>query len=378
MNILRQVLLVLEHMSKKTIVHLIQSLDSGGCENMLLRTLPLMKKFNHIIVTLNRRGGLADKFEKKGIRVININQKSLVDLFSYRRLKLKLKEISPSLIITYLFHADLIGRLYVQSFINCKVIPFLRTTYNHKNYWQARLFETITKSLVYKYIANSEAVKDFYVHKIGVSKNKIIVIPNGIDVDYYNSIPKDYKLRTKLGIKQSDKVIICVANFHINKGHKYLLEAFEQVYKKYKNIKLLLVGDGSEKENLKNQIKFYDSKNNIIFLGKRDDVPYLLKISNIFVLPTLFEGMSNSILEAMACGLPIIATNIPENIYILNDNSALLVPIKNSHALSHNIVRLITNHKLRSFVENNAKRKANINFDLDNIARILSKEIDEL
>ena len=362
-------------MSKKTVVHLIQSLDNGGCENMLLRTLPLMKKFDHVIITIHIRGELSDKFEEKGIKVVNINQKSLVDIASYCRLKNKINELKPSLIITYLFHADLIGRLLIQSTSKINVIPFLRTTYNHKNYWQARLFEKTTKGLVYKYLANSEAVKEYYVNKIGVENNKITVIPNGIDIDYYNSIPKDPNLRKNLDIKQFDKVIICVANFHINKGHKYLLEAFEDVYKTNKNIKLLLVGDGVEKDNLKNQINSYDSKDNIHFLGKRDDVPSLLKISDLFVLPTLFEGMSNSILEAMACGLPIITTNIPENISILNNNCALLVPIKNAHVLSQNIVKLISNSKLRSNIGNNAKHKVINSFDLNNIVRILSKEI---
>lgn len=361
-------------MSKKTIVHLIQSLDNGGCENMLLRTLPLMKKFNHVIITLNRRGGLADKFQEKGIRVININQKSLVDLLSYRRLNIKLKEINPSLIITYLFHADLIGRLYVQSFIKVKVIPFLRTTYNHKNFWQARLIEKITNSLVYKYLANSEAVKDFYVHKIGVSKNKITVIPNGIDIDYYNSIPKDYKLRTKLGLKRPDIVIICVANFHINKGHKYLLEAFEQVYKKNKNIKLLLVGDGSEKENLKNQIKSYDSKNNIIFLGKRDDVPFLLKISDMFVLPTLFEGMSNSIMEAMASGLPVITTDILENKeLIINKKSGMLISANSSKTIIEVMQALIINQKTRIEIGLNGQKIIKDWYGIKTVSLIMEK-----
>ncbi|MFZ3069223.1 MAG: glycosyltransferase [Microgenomates group bacterium] len=356
-------------MSKKVIVHLIQSLDSGGCENMLLRTLPLMKKFDHVIITLNKRGNLADKFEGKGVRVVNINQKSLVDLFSYRRLKIKIKQLKPNLIITYLFHADLIGRLYLQSISKIKVVPFLRTTYNHKNYWQARLFEKLTKGLVYEYLANSEAVKDYYVNQIGVKKNNITVIPNGIDIDYYNSIPKDLTLRKNMGIKLSDTVIICVANLHVNKGHKYLLEAFELLYKTNKNIKLLLVGDGVEKENLLNQIYSYHSKNYILFLGNRNDVPLLLKISDIFVLPTLFEGMSNAILEAMAVGLPVISTKIPENISILGAND--LVESESSESIYQKLFQYLSGVSLSNMIIKQ-KKIIKSNFDLS----IVSKDFE--
>ena len=204
------------------------------------------------------------------------------------------------------------------------------------------------------------------------------VIPNGIDTDYFDKIPKDQTLRKKLGIHDDDIVLISVANLHVNKGHKFLLEAFESLYKNHGNIKLLLIGDGTEKENLLKQIKNYNSKNSILFLGTRNDVPKLLKISDIFVLPTIFEGMSNAIMEAMACELPIITTNIPENLSILNNNSALLIPSKNTHALLQSINKLITNSKLRRSLGKNAKRKIISSFNLNKIARNLSDNIDEL
>lgn len=373
MNTQRRELLVLEHMSKKVMAHLIQSLDSGGCENMLLRTLPLVKKFDHVIITLNKRGDLADKFEEKGVRVVNINQKSLIDLFSYRRLNIKIKELKPNLIITYLFHADFIGRLYLQLISKINVVPFLRTTYNHKNYWQARLFEKVTKGLVYKYLANSEAVKNYYVNQIGVEENKITVIPNGIDTDYYNNILKDPNLEKKLGIKQDETVLICVANLHINKGHKYLLEAFEEIYKTNKKIKLLLVGDGAEKETLQKQIKNYNSKNNILFLGIRKDIPVLLKTSDIFILPTLFEGMSNAIMEAMACGIPVATSNINENMELLGKTGGFYFRPNNSNAISKTIESIITSEKKAQKIAKNGKDIISKGYDIRLISSNLSK-----
>jgi glycosyltransferase involved in cell wall biosynthesis len=358
-------------MNRKTI-HLIQSLDNGGCENMLLRTLPLLSDFEHIIITLKKEGELSPKFKENNIQVINLDQKSLLNLSSYKRLLNIIKKIHPDIIITYLFHADVIGRLFIQKRTNLKVIPFLRTTYNHKKYWIPRLFEKLTYKQVPHYLANSESVKEF-ITKIGADKNNVTVIPNGIDTGFYDKIPRDEKLRKSFGIKKEDLNIICVANLHINKGHKYLFEAFENIYKENKNINLLIVGDGDEKENLLKQIENYQSKNNILFLGKRNDVPRLLKISDIFVLPTLFEGMSNAIMEAMASGLPIITTNIPENKELIeNKKTGFLIPVKNSEKIADKIIYLLENQNKRENIGKKAKNQIAENFETKKVIKKLT------
>lgn len=353
---------------------MIQSLDNGGCENMLLRALPLVNSFEHLIITLNKKGELAEKFEKAGLRVLDIGQKNIFDFSAYHRLKNAIKNYNPDLIISYLFHADMIGRFFVQSSTRKKVIPFLRTTYNHPKYRIARLLEKLSKRMVEHYLANSESVKNYYAENIGVAPNKITVIPNGIDVTDYDRVSRDENLRTILEIKKDDIALICVANFHINKGHKYLLEAFENVYKNNNKIKLLLVGDGDERNNLLNQIKNYASEKNIIFLGKRSDVPQLLKISDIFVLPTLFEGMSNAIMEAMASGLPIITTDIPENTELLsNRTSGILIAPNNPKAIENAIKDITNNKKFKLFIRSNAKRFILERFSLETTASRLQK-----
>ncbi len=338
---------------KKKIIHIIQSLGNGGCENMLLRMLPLLNAFEHTIITLKEPGELAPKFATAGITVKTI---------PWIQLRKKVIKESPDIIITYLFHADMISRLLLR-FKNIPVSPFLRTTYNHPKYLIARILEWITKPLVKHYLANSKAVKDFYVKRIGVSSEKITAIPNGIDIEYFDSITPNPALRKSLGINPNDFVIICVANLHINKGHRYLLEAFEMC--SLKNTKLLLVGDGNEKESLLHQIENYQSKENILLLGQRTDVPQLLKISNLFVLPTLFEGMSNAIMEAMATGLPVITTDIPENRLLIENNiSGILIPTQDSEAIIHALNTLILDKGLSKTLGKSGKEFLRQNFSL--------------
>lgn len=333
---------------KKKILHLIQSLGSGGCENMLLRTLPLLPDFEHTIITLKEPGELAPKFVSAGITVKTVGCEHILNFAGIRRLRDVVRDTKPDIVVTYLFHADMLGRLTLFSVTDAPIIPFLRTTYNHPRYWIARLFEWLTQPLVRHYLANSEAVKDFYVRHIGVVAEKISVIPNGIDTDFFDHLTADPKLRESLSINQSDFVIICVANLHLNKGHQFLLEAFESIYSDYPHIKLLVVGDGEERKNIETMIQSFHSKDAIQLLGRRNDVPALLKISNLFVLPTLFEGQSNAILEAMAAGVPVITTDIPENqALIINSVTGLLVRPEDDRMLKDAILAALTDSSTR-------------------------------
>lgn len=343
--------------NKKKILHVIQSLGNGGWENALLRLLPLLTdKFEHHVIALRELGELAPRFAEKGIPVTTVHWSGFFDIPGYRRLLSETRQFAPNAIITYLFHADMIGRLFLQKKISVSIIPFLGTTYNHPRYWSARVLERLTKKFVRHYLANSPAVKDFYVNKLNIPEEKITIIPTGIDVNYFNATTPDPKLKASLGIKPQDFVIICVANLHINKGHRYLLRAIDVIYQKHPDIHLLIVGDGAERENLKNQIKEYASRNNVSFLGRRTDVPQLLKISDCFVLPTLFEGMSNAIMEAMASSLPVITTDIPENRALVeNGKTGILVPAKDASRIAASIHLLTSDPEKRRFLGGTAK-----------------------
>lgn len=370
-------------MATKTFLHLIRSLDNGGCENTLLRTLPVLNtqttNQHHIIITIRHPGKLGTIFGKQGVTVVAVNQRNWFDIAGYIRLIKLLKKYQPVIIITYLIHADIIGRVIIQPLLGIRVIPFLRTTYNHPRYRLARLFERLSKPFIHQYLANSEAVKQFYVMRIGVMPKKIAVTPNGIDTEYFDSIVPDSHLRNSLGITPNDYVIICIANLHPYKGHKYLLEAFEKVFSHYPSIRLLIAGDGKERQNLLEQITTYQSKNHIHFLGQRSDVPQLLKISQLFVLPTLFEGMSNAIMEAMAAGTPIITTDIPENRELITNNqNGLLVPPKNSTALSTTIQHLIDHPTLMNRLGQKAKKKATNQLSLQQTTLKLANEYHRL
>ncbi|TXH07763.1 MAG: glycosyltransferase [Candidatus Moraniibacteriota bacterium] len=366
-SILKLELPALEPMAlRKKIIHLVPTLERGGSEMSQLRMLPYLNdEIESIFITLKQEGSLAPKFREKDITVIAINQKGLWDFVSYVRLLKILRSLHPNLIVTHLLYADIVGRFLVQFFVTPPVIASLATTYNFPSYWPARLFERLTKYFTKGYIANAEIVKKTYVEKFGVPEKKITVLTTGMDTEALSSLVPDASLRQSLGIDAHDTVLISVANLHINKGHRYLLEAFEELYPTYPETKLLLVGDGLERENLENQVKNYQSKNAILFLGKRSDVPQLLALSHIFVLPTFFEGMCNAIMEAMTRGLAVVTTDIQENQELItHKKTGLLCPIRNTKSLSELLELLLQNTTLRNTIGEAAKQSIDRRYNL--------------
>lgn len=333
-------------MTKKKILHLISGLDVGGTELQLLKILPkLQNNFDNRVCCIRGHGPVGKLLNQKGVPVYYLDLRKIYDfqmIFKFRKV---IKEFKPDILVTYLIHADLFGRTFGKMFSVKKIVCSQRGVLLQWEY--LRKVDRLTKFLVTKYLVQTEVTKKELMGKLNLSKEKFTVIPNSIDVNFYKKLARNLTLRKKLGVAPSETAIICVGNFHLSKGHRYLLEAFEAVYQKNKKVKLLLAGDGAEKENLKKQIKKYRSKENIIFLGKRTDIPKLLKISDIFVLPTLGEGMSNAILEAMATGLPAIVTDIPQNKEVIEEGkTGVLVPHRDSASIAKSIIKIINNPQL--------------------------------
>lgn len=348
------------------VVHLIPTLERGGSEMSQLRMLPLLgKDVEHVFVTLRQSGSLSPQFEERGLRVFSLHQSHLLDIRSYIKLIELLNKLAPDLIVSHLLVADLVGRFIVQPFVPYRVVSSLATTYNFPRYWYARLIERFTRYFCQGYIANAHIVKETYVRKFHVPEQKITVLTTGMDTSLFRSLIPDAQLRQEIGIQPTDIVFICVANLHINKGHRYLLEAFEQLFQKNQNIKLLLVGDGDERSSLEQQREQYLSHASIEFLGKRPDVPKLLKLAHVFVLPTFFEGMCNAIMEAMASGLPVVTTNIPENRELVTHNeTGLLCEVGDTTSLTQALDTLLHDSEARERLGRSAARSIEERYEL--------------
>ena len=147
-------------------------------------------------------------------------------------------------------------------------------------------------------------------------------IHNGIDIARYNKQlgqAEAVALKTQLHLPIDVPIITTVGRLHPQKGHSYLLKAIPEILRVHSEVHFLWVGDGSLSEELKRQVDLAGLSNKITFAGVRSDIPDILAISNLFVLPSLWEGLPNVVLEAMAAGVPVVATNVDGTPELIKD-----------------------------------------------------------
>lgn len=190
-----------------------------------------------------------------------------------------------------------------------------------------------------------------------ISNKEILVIPNGIDMDRSNNLSPNFKESADT----KKKIMIFVGNLRPEKGLSYLIEAMDYITRNNINIHLLLVGEGSQRENLEKLVDKLNINDKVTFSGKAttEEVTVYLKNSDVFVLPSLHEGFPNVLLEAMASGLPIVATDVNGVNEIVEDRkNGFLVRPKNSKEIAEKILLLLDDEDLRKNICKENRKKA--------------------
>ena len=181
-----------------------------------------------------------------------------------------------------------------------------------------------------------------YILKLNIAADKLFVIPRGVDTELFKPRDGNEFLRKDLGIKEEDMVVLYVGRLDLIKGVNYLFRAIKEILPHYKNLKFLIVGDGSLRKECETFAKPFSD--DIIFTGFREDIPELMNISDIFVLPSLAEGAANVVMEASASGLPVIVTDVGETPQmILDGETGILIKPKDVNGLVGAVKKLIDN-----------------------------------
>jgi len=176
----------------------------------------------------------------------------------------------------------------------------------------------------------------------GVPADKIAVIPNGVDTRRYRRRGEREKTRAALGLAASDQAVAVVATFKEQKGHRYLIEAAATLAADFPRLRYLLIGDGQLRDDLERRIAATGLAGQFQLLGLRPDVPDLLAAADLFVLPSLWEGLPMALVEAMAAGLPVVATEVSGTRgVVVHGETGLLVPPGDGAALARAITALL-------------------------------------
>jgi len=316
-----------------------------GAGMYYLNTIPGFdkRKFNVILCVLREENYLIKFFTDKevNIRILGRGKFSPMTLLDIIRIT---KKEHIHLIHAHGYGAANFGRLAGM----IRGIPTIVHAHDDDRYYPLyqNLADRLLRNHTAKAIAVSESVKKSCINKRHIDKDKTFVIHNGIPLKDF--VPPEgervQKERKRLGIESDFKVIGTVAKLREEKGTQYFIESAAKVLEIFPKTNLLVAGDGPLLEELKilsEKLGIYDR---VLFAGFRNDIPVILSIIDIFVIPSITEGSPLALLEAMAMGKPIIATNAGGIVEILKDGeTGLLVPSRDPEAIAEKIVYLLRN-----------------------------------
>lgn len=230
-------------------------------------------------------------------------------------------------------------------------------------------------------LVNAEAIREWLVEE-GYRPDKIVVIENGIDLSRFEGRPNGGRIRQELGIPPDAPLVLLLARLNPQKGIEYFLEAAAEVSSRCRDVRFLVVGDKLVPRNgqvvrdtayfdrLRRYAEQLGLADRMTFAGFRDDVPELLSEATVSVLPSLSEGLSNTLLESMAAGVPVIATRVGGNPEVVeHGKTGFLVPPRDVGALVGAMMPLLTDRELAMRLGGEARGRARARFSLDRMAR---------
>lgn len=365
------------------ITHMIGGGEFGGAEMHLLKLFQhLSDVFDlHLITIYN--GQLAQTMRDAGYPVHVLSQRGRFDLSLYRQLVHRFKTDRPHLVHTHGVRANFFGRLAAKRLglpTVTTVHSFLKQDYPIKReYWMAYVMEHLTRPLVDHFITVSHALKDA-LQKERIPAKNITVIPNAIDTHRLigGALRETvrHEGREKLGLTD-ERLIVSTSRLVPVKGIDVLIEAFYTLRQHRHDVKLVLIGDGTDKRRLMERVATLGLKEDVFFLGYRKDIPELLTMADVFVLPSRMEGgFPLSLMESLAAGIPAIATQLPailEWTQVWEKHTAAppiyLVPPDDPHELHHALHTLFTDHTLWTRLKEEGKKFIEATFSLERFAR---------
>lgn len=333
-------------MTSTPLAQVVYALAIGGSETLAHRlALGLTRRrYTCSMYAVEDDGPLANILRADGIPCRAFLRKGKWDLKPLVQLVQQFRADGTKVVHTHhlgqLLYGGLAGRL-----AGCRVIHTEHEYYTLMRPRAQQLLRVLTR-LADRVTAVAEPVRNFLEGTAGLPASKLITIRNGVEIHRYEAaIPYD---REKWDLQNSDVVIGCVARLSPEKGHMVLLRAFQKVISRHPFARLVIVGDGEERERLQHLVATLSIGHFVRFLGLRADVPEVLGACDLFTLPSIQEGFPMVILEALAAGKAVIASEvgaIPD--VIRHGDTGLLVPPGDADALADALCLLIEDQKAR-------------------------------
>lgn len=364
------------------IAHILFAEKIAGAERYILELLPALKNLGHemylVCICVPEKRDVFQKYccdlNEKGIETLLLSgrKKNMLSLGFKIKGFLNVKNIS--IVHSHLINSDILAVFIKLIFKHSLFIISSKHGYDEKflvkysgnqaTPIQYNLYYYVTKCLLFfidENLAVSKAIADLYFH-INLTKKPYHFIHHGVNPIINKSV--------KMGnYRFSQQQLIIVGRLEQMKGHKYLIDTLPTIISQYPDLKLLIVGEGTEREKLGRQVQALNVENNVCFLGFQPDPFKYIINSDIIILPSLFEPFGLVYIEAFALHVPVIAFNVGATNEIIEDNeTGVLVKKYDSVAIADKILFWLKNPSERIRISNNAFNSFNKNFTVKKMA----------
>lgn len=379
-------------MRKAKILFVIGTLDIGGAETQLVELASRLdrERFEAIVCCIAPAGPLASTLHARGITVHALGFRRLfpgtLGLLAslprmagmFWRLWRLVRRERPEVVHAVLLAAYVLATFTARLARVPVVVAGRRSLGLFKERKRVyRLLENVADRMTDLFIANSEAVRVDTLEREPIRPSDIVVIYNGLDLSRFDA-PVDPALPESLHLGTGPRVIV-VSNLIAYKGHEYFLRAWALVLKSFPTASAILVGEGPLRGRLETVADGLGIRGSVHFLGTRRDVPSLLAISDVYVHPSLEEGYSNSLLEAMAAARPVVATAVGGNVEAVTDGvTGVLVPARDEKALAHAMSRFLSDPQAARSMGERASVSARARHGVDAMVHAYENVYDEL
>ncbi|MBK8277156.1 MAG: glycosyltransferase family 4 protein [Nitrospira sp.] len=342
---------------KTTVLHLSTSSGPGGAERMISTLAAALNQGQvRVIVGLFRSGWLQTECERFGVRTIVIPIARVLGLQWFLGYWDLIRKERVALIHAHEFSAIVCGWILAK----LAGVPLVGTVHG-KNYFWEKWRRRVAYRLVSRYgslVAVSADLKRFICDKVGVAEERVQIIYNGVAAAQPVADEETQTCKAELAIVGRYPVLGVVGSLYPVKGHRFLISAMPEIIRRWPGAVLLVIGRGELEASLKAQAEQLGIGANIRFLGMRQDVPRLLSVLDAFVLPSLSEGLSLALLEAMASGKPVVATAVGGNPELVDQGqTGFLVSSEDAGSLAIKLIELLQDPlMMQRFSAQGAKR----------------------
>jgi glycosyltransferase involved in cell wall biosynthesis len=354
----------------RRILQIIPTLDRAGAEKqlcLLAAGLP-RDEFEVHVCALTRGGPLAADFRAAGIPPVVIGKRWKVDPQAFWRLRGHVERLRPDLVHTWMFAANTYGFAAAKAAGVKNIVIAQRCV----DPWKNRLQLALDRALARRcraVVANSEGVRDFYVRR-GAPAERVRVIPNGVALPGEPATTRG-QLLAELGLPPASRLIGLVGRLWPQKRVKDAIWACDLLKVIRDDVHLLIIGDGPQRDRLRRYRDQVSIGDRVHFLGERGDVPRLLPHFDVLWSTSGYEGQSNAILEAMAAGVPVVATDIPgTRELVVRDATGYLVPVGDRAGFAQHTERLLDDAALAARLSAAARQRVESEFS---VARMIER-----